>query len=95
MQKVTGIGGMFFRAKNPEILIDWYTTHLGIDIADAVWQPCGGPTIFCPFKHDTDYFGRLEQQWMINFRVADLDAMIAQLRDCGINVETRPEEWDS
>lgn len=51
--------------------------------------------MFCPFKRDTEYFGRPEQQWMINFRVADLDAMIAQLQSRGIDVETRPDEWDS
>lgn len=47
-----------------------------------------------PFKHDTDYFGRSEQQWMINFRISDLDAMIQQLEDRGVSVETRAE-WDS
>jgi glyoxylase I family protein len=95
MQKVLGIGGVFFRARDPEALARWYTDHLGIDIADAVWQQRGGPTVFCPFKRDTEYFGRPEQQWMINFRVADLDAMIAQLQSRGIDVETRPDEWDS
>lgn len=95
MEKVAGIGGVFFRADDPAALMHWYTAHLGIDIADAVWRPRGGPTLFWPFKRDTDYFGRPEQQWMINFRVDDLDAMIAQLRNSGIAVETRPEEWDS
>lgn len=95
MQKVLGIGGMFFRAKNPDALSAWYTNELGIDIAAAVWQQSAGPTVFCPFKQDTTYFGRAEQQWMITFRVADLSAMITQLRGRGIDVETRPEEWDS
>lgn len=95
MQKVLGIGGVFFRAKDPEALSSWYTDHLGIDIADAVWQQSSGPTVFCPFKHDTEYFGRREQQWMINFRVADLDAMVSQLQSRGIDVEMRPDEWDS
>ncbi|WP_407351132.1 VOC family protein [Luteimonas sp. R10] len=79
MEKVLGIGGVFFRAGDPEALSRWYTDHLGIDILEAVWQQRAGPTVFAPFKHDTGYFGRAEQQWMINFRVADLDAMIAQL----------------
>lgn len=94
MEKVLGIGGVFFRAGDPEALATWYTTHLGIDIADAVWMQNGGPTVFCPFKHETKYFGRPEQQWMINFRVANLDAMVAQLQGWGIEVEVRPE-WDS
>jgi glyoxylase I family protein len=95
MQKVLGIGGVFFRAVDPEALADWYTSHLGIDIVDAVWQQMGGPTVFCPFKHNTEYFGRPDQQWMINFRVADLNVIVAQLQDRGVVVEMRPEEWDS
>ena len=95
MQKVLGIGGFFFRAKDPAALSRWYTDHLGVDIADAVWQQGSGPTVFCPFRHDTDYFGRAAQQWMINFRVADLDAMVAQLQGHGIEAERRPQEWDS
>ncbi len=95
MQKVLGIGGVFFRARDPAVLSNWYTSHLGIDIADAVWRQGGGPTVFCPFKHDTEYFGRPEQQWMLNFRVEDLDAIVAQLQRHGIDVERRPEEWDS
>jgi glyoxylase I family protein len=81
--------------KDPAALSSWYTKHLGIDISDAVWIKCGGPTVFCPFKHNTDYFGRPEQQWMINFRVADLNAMVAQMKSNGIEAEMRPEEWDS
>lgn len=95
MHKVLGIGGFFFRARNPQALSAWYTTHLGIDIAEAVWQQESGPTVFSPFQHDTAYFGRPEQEWMLNFRVADLDGFIAQLRSSGIAAETRPQEWDS
>lgn len=95
MQKVAGIGGVFFRSKNPAALSRWYTKHLGIDIADAVWMQQGGPTVFSPFDHHTNYFGRSEQQWMLNFRVKDLNAMIAQLKKSGIGAEVRPEEWDS
>jgi glyoxylase I family protein len=95
MQKVAGIGGVFFRARDPAALSSWYTRHLGIDIAEAVWMQRGGPTVFAPFKLDSDYFGRPGQQWMINFRVKDLDAMIAQLKASGIEAETKPEEWDS
>ena len=94
MEKVTGIGGLFFRARDHAAIAAWYTRHLGIDLGDAVWHQQAGPTVFAPFRYDTDYFGRAEQQWMINFRVADLDAMIGQLRSAGIAVETR-EEWDS
>lgn len=94
-QKVTGIGGMFFRGRDPQGLANWYQEHLGVDsLFDSVWKQEAGPTIYGPFSHDTEYFGRKEQQWMVNFRVGDLDAMIAQLKAAGIAVETRAE-WDS
>ncbi len=95
MEKVTGIGGMFFRAQDPAALTAWYKTHLGIDdISQSVWMQEAGPTVFTPFPQTTDYFGRETQQWMINFRVADLDAMVAQLDAAGIAAERR-DEWDS
>jgi len=94
LEKVTGIGGMFFRARDPKTLSRWYATHLGIDVDDAVWRQVAGPTVFAPFRENTDYFSRPEQQWMINFRVRDLDAMLRQLRAAGIAAETR-SEWDS
>ncbi|KXF76177.1 glyoxalase [Paramesorhizobium deserti] len=95
MSKVLGIGGLFFRAQDPKALAAWYERHLGIsDIHKAVWHQEAGDTIFGPFSHDTNYFGRREQQWMINFRVEDLDTMIADLKASGIAVETRAE-WDS
>ncbi len=94
MQKVNGIGGVFFRARDPDALVQWYKDHLGVDAGVPPWQQQAGTTVFAPFDRDTDYFGRAEQQWMINFRVDDLDAMIAQFEAAGIAVETRAE-WDS
>lgn len=95
MARVTGIGGVFFRARNPQALVAWYAEHLGIDdIAKSVWRQEAGATVFAPFADDTDYFGCREQQWMINFRVDDLDGMMARLTEAGIAVETRAE-WDS
>ncbi len=94
-QKVTGIGGVLFRARDPKALAAWYEEHLGIDdINRSVWRQQAGATVFAPFSQSTDYFGRPEQQWMLNFRVDDLDAMIDQLQRAGIAVETRAE-WDS
>lgn len=92
MERVTGIGGLFFRASDPKALAEWYEIHLGVvrtpESYDAEpWVQSAGPTVFAPFPHDTDYFGRPENQWMVNFRVADLDAMIAQLHSTGIAVE--------
>lgn len=92
MEKVTGIGGLFFRAKDPDQLSEWYEKHLGIprtpETYEAeVWVQQEGQTVFAPFKKDTEYFGRPTQMWMINFRVRDLDAMVKQLREAGIEVE--------
>ncbi|MDZ4368736.1 MAG: VOC family protein [Afipia sp.] len=95
MPRVTGIGGLFFRASDPGALSAWYETHLGIsDLSKAVWSQDAGYTIFGPFAEKTEYFGRPEQQWMVNFRVDDLDAMMEKLTSAGIAVETRAE-WDS
>jgi predicted enzyme related to lactoylglutathione lyase len=94
MEKVTGIGGLFFRARDPDALTAWYRDNLGVDIIPTVWIQQTGPTVFMPFQHDTDYFGRAEQGWMVNFRVADLSRMIAQLQAAGIEVTTKAE-WDS
>ncbi|SDW18542.1 hypothetical protein SAMN05444358_101157 [Ruegeria halocynthiae] len=95
MQTVNGIGGVFFRAENPEALSAWYEKHLGVSHYNPVpWKQREGYTVFAPFAKDTDYFGSSDQQWMINFRVDDLAAMIAQLEAAGITVETHPD-WDS
>ncbi|ALS96977.1 VOC family protein [Lacimicrobium alkaliphilum] len=98
MQKVTGMGGLFFRAKDPKSLAAWYERNLGItrvpqDYDTQPWQQSAGPTVFAPFSRDTDYFGRPEQMWMINFRVTDLSAMVKQLESAGIPVEVDPESY--
>jgi glyoxylase I family protein len=93
MAKVTGIGGIFFRARDPEALNAWYQTHLGITQPDiAVWMQEAGPTVFSPFRDTTDYF-TADKQWMLNLRVDDLAGLIGQLEAAGIAVETRPD-WD-
>ena len=89
-----GIGGVFFRANDPEALQDWYRKHLGVVADDASpWVQQSGPTMFVPFPRDTDYFPA-GKQWMINFRVAELDVLLSALRDAGIAVTTDPE-WDT
>ncbi len=91
MAKATGIGGIFFRSRDTKALAQWYETHLGIA---EFWMQAAGPTVFAPFKQSTDYFPA-DKQWMINLRVDDLDAMMVQLKAAGIDVETRPDEWDT
>jgi glyoxylase I family protein len=89
-QHVTGIGGFFFRANDPQALALWYKEKLGIDpvpsdYGQKPWTQEAGPTAFAPFPKDTS-FGKKDQGWMINFRVNDLDAMVAQLRASGEKV---------
>jgi glyoxylase I family protein len=90
-QRVTGIGGLFFRANDPDSLARWYKEKLGVDpipsdYGQKPWTQEAGPTAFAPFPKDTKYFGKKEQSWMIDFRVDDLDAMVAQLRAFGVEV---------
>jgi glyoxylase I family protein len=98
MERVHGIGGFFFRARNTKALAKWYSDHLGVtltptDYDQEPWKQEAGPTVFEPFSADTTYFGPKEQMWMINFRVRDLNAMVAQLRKAGIDVEVEPEKY--
>jgi glyoxylase I family protein len=76
--KVTGIGGVFFRAKDPPELSDWYEKQLGINGMDWVQQQ--GQTVFAPFPANTEYFGSQSQNFMLNFRVEDLDGLLKKLR---------------
>jgi predicted enzyme related to lactoylglutathione lyase len=96
-QRVTGIGGFFFRANDPVALARWYQERLGIDLVPSdygqkPWTQEAGPTAFAPFPKDTK-FGKEDQRWMINFRVDDLDAMVAQLRASGEKVKVDPKVY--
>ena len=102
MGHVKGIGGLFFRARDPDALNTWYKERLGIGggcsaddtgpINEWVWNVTAGPVVFAPFKADTDYFPA-DRQHMINLRVDDLDAVLAPFRDAGEGIITKPE-WD-
>ena len=89
---VTGIGGFFFRAKDPKALAAWYQDHLGVLLTpekagDPVWTQQAGPTSFTPFPEKTGYLGDLSKQWMINFRVANLERLVEQIQAAGIVVK--------
>ncbi|NBP69574.1 MAG: VOC family protein [Cytophagia bacterium] len=86
---VLGIGGLFFRAKDPKALSEWYRIHFGINDAtsNSLWITEEGPTVFSPFKQDTDYFGSKEQMFMINFRVHDLDGFVEKLKTAGVKID--------
>ena len=103
---VKGIGGLFFRANDPDALTAWYREHLGIgtrcgsadggesdnEAGDWFWQTQGGPTVFAPFKATTDYFAA-DKQFMLNLRVTDLDSLLEQLNAAGIEIITKAE-WN-
>jgi glyoxylase I family protein len=98
MEKVTGIGGFFFRAKDPKALALWYQQHLGISViptspGESPWQQEAGPTAFAPFKETSGYFGDPQKVWMLNFRVRDLDNMAAQLKAAGIEIKIDPQTY--
>jgi len=97
MERALGIGGVFLRSRDPRALAHWYSEHLGIPAmvegeSESVWWTDAGATVFAPFPADTDYFGRADQQVMLNYRVASLDAMLVQLRGAGVEVLDRIEE---
>jgi catechol 2,3-dioxygenase-like lactoylglutathione lyase family enzyme len=102
MKRVTGIGGVFFKSKDPKALGAWYKAHLGIDVqewggAAFRWQgpdnPDGaGTTAWNPFAADTNYFAPSTSPFMINYRVADLHALLAALRAEGVRVEDKVDE---
>jgi predicted enzyme related to lactoylglutathione lyase len=95
MAKITGLGGIFFKSRDPAALSAWYAKHLGLDTEE--WggarfdedEQRPGYTLWSPFAADTDYFGPGPQSCMINFRVDDLDALLAQLRADGVAVDER------
>lgn len=93
MKNITGIGGFVFRSKDSKTLKDWYINVLGLDIQEMVWQQLAGPTVFEPFKEDSDYFSK-DKQWMINFRVTDLKTLIQDLESKGVAV-LQKDEWNS
>ncbi|MFF1909354.1 VOC family protein [Kitasatospora sp. NPDC058218] len=87
MERVLGIGGYFLRADDPAAQSAWYRDFLGLDADEnGLWHPAAGPTVFAAFESGTDYFGSRAQRTMLNFRVRDLDAMLAQLRAKGADV---------
>ena len=97
MERVLGIGGLFLRAGNPDALREWYRTQLGIPVAEwggnVFENDAGDATVWSIFSGDTEYWPA-EQQAMVNYRVADLDAILAQLRDAGVEVDERIEEQE-
>jgi predicted enzyme related to lactoylglutathione lyase len=105
MKRVTGIGGIFFKADNPEKLYQWYEKHLGITRApdgsgamfewrDAQDIDKKGMTIWSIFPRDTKYFGSSNSAFMINYRVDDLDALLKLLQEEGVEIDPHREDYE-
>jgi predicted enzyme related to lactoylglutathione lyase len=100
MEQVLGIGGVFFKARDPKALAAWYRAHLGVPVEPQ--QTCGAfasaaageQTVWSAFPEDTSYFGSGPAPFMVNYRVRNLDAMLSQLRAAGAQVDDRVEEYD-
>ena len=102
MRRVTGIGGIFFKANDPKALAGWYREHLGLDVESwggvtFQWRspdnPSGvGTTLRNPFKASTDYFAPSKASFMVNFRVEDLHGLLAALRAEGCDVDEKVED---
>jgi glyoxylase I family protein len=98
VERVTGIGGFFFRAEDPDALAEWYEARLGVksvpkSYGEEPWRQQEGFTAFAPFPQDSEMFGAPGHTWMINFRVDDLDAIVEQLRAAGETVEVHAERY--
>jgi predicted enzyme related to lactoylglutathione lyase len=99
---VLGIGGLFFRASDPEALANWYREHLDVGAGcvapdagardEMCWMVQGGPVVFAPFPSDSDYFPA-DKSFMLNLRVSDLAQLIDRLASAGIAVITK-DEWN-
>ena len=104
MERVTGIGGVFFKAKDPKALAAWYQLHLGIDFGDKLYvsfpwinphhPTAPGNTAFSFFKQDTTYFNPSEKDFMINFRVKNLKELLGTLQKEGVTLVGKMEEYD-
>ncbi len=104
MERVTGIGGLFFKARDPKALAAWYRDHLGLPIGEGQTNgtfSSGGDdeaaapelTVWSLFPEDTTYFAPSEAPFMVNYRVENLDRMLDQLRAAGATVEDRVEDY--
>ena len=102
MKRVTGVGGIFFKAKDPKALYEWYRKHLGIESAPgvgAMWNSAETPelpiiNILAIFPQDTKYLGSDSANFMINFRVDDLDGLLKALREEGVHVDEKVDHHE-
>ncbi len=100
-KRVTGIGGFFFKSKDPQRIKEWYSQHLGLPTDDYGctfwWQDASGrdcSTQWGPFNEETTYFAPSKKEFMMNFRVADLERLLAVLREEGVTVVGEMQVFD-
>jgi len=100
-KRVTGLGGFFFKTKNPDKIREWYGKHLGLPVDDYGctfrWKDKAGndcSTQWSPFKDDTSYFKPSEKQFMMNFRVGNLHELLAVLKEEGVTIVGKVEEYE-
>jgi len=103
MKRVTGVGGIFFKSENPEKLKEWYNKHLGLQTGEYgtnfMWYQGEdatkkGYTLWSPFKADTKYFDPSKKEFMINYRVEDLEKLVAVLKEEGVTVVDEIETFE-
>lgn len=103
MKKVIGFGGIFFKAKNPETLREWYKTHLGLDTNDYGatfdWKECAessknGVTQWCPFAEEKNYFELSNRGFMINYIVEDLGQLVEELKKSDVIILDEIDDSD-
>ena len=104
MKKVTGIGGIFFKCADPKKMNEWYEKHLGIPVTDwgamFQWRELDNPekegyTVWSPFPADTTYFDPSKKDFMINYRVEHIEALVEELKNAGVQIldEITPSEY--
>ncbi len=100
-ERVTGIGGVFFRSNDPKEIKNWYSKHLGIDNGIFKWNDVSikhakspAQTIWSPFKKDTDYFSPSEKSFMFNYRVKDIEGLMSKLKAEGVTIIGSIESFD-
>ena len=103
MKKVTGLGGIFFKCDNPQQLNAWYAQHLGLDTSEYgttfEWRPADNPaekgsTTWCTFSQEADNFRPSSKPFMINYRVADIVGLVAELRQANVTIVDEIAEYD-
>ena len=105
MKRVTGIGGIFFKSKDPVALRDWYQKHLGIDVqpwggaaffwADDAGNPMKGTTIWNIGEANNDYYAPSQSSFMINYRIDNMSEMVADLKRNGVEIWKGPESHEN